>query len=93
MTKGMNKNVGEDLNSETHAPGKRKVEEMVEDEVHQMESREKIAKSGEDVTGKGRGSGQTPVKTTQRKPTKRSASSGKKGVVKKEGNKITNFFK
>ena len=61
--------------------------------MHQMESREKIAKSGEDVTGKGRGNGQTPVKTTQRKPTKRSASSGKKGVVKKEGNKITNFFK
>jgi hypothetical protein len=92
---GIDRNAGEDINSETHAPGKRKVEEMAEQEGHLMASKVKVAKSGENAMGRGAAKGQSPVKTAQRKPTKRGvgSGSGKKGVVKKEGNKITSFFK
>jgi hypothetical protein len=92
---GIDRNAGEDINSETHAPGKRKVEEMAEQEGHLMASTVKVAKSGENAMGRGTAKGQSPVKTAQRKPTKRGvgSGSGKKGVVKKEVNKITSFFK
>ena len=86
--KAEDKNVGEDINSETHAPGKRKAEEMSQEIQMKEDSPSKKVKVVE-VEMKG----QSPVKTAQRKPTKRAPPPTKKSPVKKEGSsKITNFF-
>lgn len=83
----VDKNAGEDINSETHAPGKRKLEEMAEDA--EGSPRIKVKAVANDMM-----KGQSPVKTVQRKPTKGTPQSTKKSPVKKEsgGSKITNFF-
>jgi hypothetical protein len=80
------KNGEEDMNSETHAPGKRKVEEMAAD----MDEELPVAKA---AAIENDGKGQSPVKTLQRKPTKRAPPATKKSPIKKTaGTKITNFF-
>ena len=84
----VDKNVGEGINSETHTPRKRKAEEMTEDiESKEPESPLKVKAVKNEIKG------QSPVKTAQRKPTKRAPPSPKKSPVKKEPTvKITNFF-
>ena len=87
--KAVDKNAGVDINSETHAPGKRKVEEMAQemDQKEEESSPKKVKVIGDEMKG------QSPVKTAQRKPTKRAQPPAKKSPVKKEaGSKITNFF-
>jgi hypothetical protein len=75
-------NAGEDLNSETHAPVKRKFE-GIGDDLSPTAKR----KAGE-IENK-----ESSVKTAQRKPTKRAPPTVKKSLVKKEATtKITNFF-
>jgi hypothetical protein len=81
-------NTGTDINSETHAPGKRKAEEMTQG-LHQKEedSPRKVKVIGDEMKE------QSPVKTAQRKPTKRAQPLVKKSPTKKEsGSKITQFF-
>jgi len=87
--KAEDKHAGEDINSETHAPGKRKVEEMSQNiQMKEEEPPSQKAKVVEDEM-----KGQSPVKTAQRKPTNRAAPPTKKSPVKKDGSsKITNFF-
>jgi hypothetical protein len=81
-------NAGENIKSEIHTPGKRKAEEMTEDiESKELESPIKVTVVKNEIKG------QSPVKTAQRKPTKRAPPSPKKSPVKKEPKvKITNFF-
>lgn len=87
--KAVDENTGTEINSEIHAPGKRKVEEMTQ-ELHQKEeesSRKKVKVFGDEMKE------QSPVKTAQRKPTKRVQPPAKKSPIKKEtGSKITKFF-
>jgi hypothetical protein len=81
----------EDRNSESHAPGKRKVEEMAYDiEIKDEEVTQSKVKIIEDETGKAGSS----VKTPMRKPTKRAPPTPtKKTPAKKEAaSRITNFF-
>lgn len=81
----------EDINTESHALGKRKVEEMAHDiEVRDEEATpSKIKILGEETVKMG-----SPVKTPMRKPTKRAPPTPtKKSPAKKEAaSKITNFF-
>lgn len=88
--KAEDKNAGEDVNSESHAPGKRKVEETSQDiQIKEEASQAEKVKIVEDEMK----AGPSPVKTAQRKPTKRAPPSTKKSPVKKEGtSKITSFF-
>lgn len=94
----LDKNAGDDINSETHAPVKRKLD--VEDDVKVKEEppRAKIKLDNNEIQPPSKAEaggfkGQSPVKTAQRKPTKR-APLVKKSPVKKDvgGAKITNFF-
>jgi SOS response associated peptidase (SRAP) len=81
----------EDINTESHTPGKRKVEEMAHDiEIKDEEATPSKVKILVDETVK-MGS---PVKTPMRKPTKRAPPTPtKKSPAKKEAaSKITNFF-
>jgi hypothetical protein len=86
--KAEDKSVGEDINSETHAPGKRKVEELGQEiQMKEDSPSKKVKVVAVDMKG------QSPVKTALRKPTKRAPPPTKKSPVKKEGSsKITNFF-
>ena len=86
--KADDKNAGEDINLETHAPGKRKVEEMSQEiQMKEEESSQKVKVIEDEMKG------QSPVKTAQRKPTKRAPPPTKKSPVKKErSSKITKFF-
>jgi hypothetical protein len=87
--KAEDKSAGEDVNSETHAPGKRKAEEMSQE--IQMKEEDSPSKKVKVVEVEMKG--QSPVKTAQRKPTKRAPPPTKKSPVKKEGSsKITSFF-
>jgi hypothetical protein len=87
--KAEDKSAGEDINSETHAPGKRKANEMSQE--IQMKDEDSPSKKVKVVEVEMKG--QSPVKTAQRKPTKRAPLPTKKSPVKKEGSsKITNFF-
>jgi hypothetical protein len=82
----VHKNVEGDMNSETHAPGKRKVEEMAGDIEEELPVA-KIAAMEND------GKGLSPVKTLQPNPTKRALPSAKKSPVQKAAaTKITIFF-
>jgi hypothetical protein len=82
----VDRNAEDDINSETHAPGKRKIEEIAADAEEDVPAA-KVA------VVEDRGKGQSPVKTLQRKPTKRVPQSAKKSPMKKDaGTKITNFF-
>jgi hypothetical protein len=81
----MDRDTGEDLNSETHAPVKRKldVDAMLEDQSPTAKRKQ----------GTPEIKGMSPVKTAQRKPTKRAPPPVKKSPVKKETtNRITSFF-
>lgn len=88
--KAEDKNAGEDINSESHAPGKRKVEEMGQNiQIKEEASQAEKVKIVEDEMK----AGPSPVRTAQRKPTKRAPPSKKKSPVKREGtSKITSFF-
>jgi hypothetical protein len=83
------KDVGGDVNVETRVPGKRKIEE-----VEQIEIEEEVGTPPPKVqVVEDKVPGQSPVKTPQRKPTKRTPQSVKKSPVKTEaGPKITKFF-
>ena len=81
----------ENMNMESHAPGKRKVEEMAQDvSIKAEQSTPSKVKIVEDDSVKT----SSPVKTPVRKPTKRGPQTPtKKTPVKKEStSKITNFF-
>ena len=80
------KSTGEDLSPDAHSPGKRKIEEMSPKGREESLVLKKKAVSDEMAV-------QSPVKTAQRKPTKRAPPPTKKSPVKREGaSKITNFF-
>jgi hypothetical protein len=84
--KGVDKKAGKDINSETHAPVKRKLDEVTTEE----EIQEEPATAKQKVEGT---VGQLPVKTAQRKPTKRTPPVVKKTPVRKDSRvKITSFF-
>lgn len=87
--KPVEKNAEADINSETRAPVKRKVEDMAQemDQKEEEPSPKKAKVIGDEMKP------QSPVKTAQQKPTKRAQPLVKKSPVKKEpGSKITNFF-
>ena len=81
--------VAQDINLETNAPVKRKVEEM----NHEIPIKEDLSLPEKVKVVDNEIQGQSPVKTARRKPTKRAPPPTKKSPVKKEGSsKITNFF-
>jgi hypothetical protein len=83
--KAVDKDTGENIDSETHASRKRKLEEMTEE--LELKDQVKVKILEDEIKG------QSPVKTTPRKPTKRAPPSVKKSPVKKGGGtKITHFF-
>jgi len=88
--KAQDKNAGKDINSESHATGKRKVEEM----SHEIQIKDEESSQGDKVKVlEDEMKGPSPVKTAQRKPTKRAPAPTKKSPVKKESaSKITSFF-
>ena len=91
---------GEDLNSESRAPGKRRI--MESDEMQRehdfADERVKVSesqKSDERKEHQEEGKGQQGTKTLQRKPTKRARVTPTKkmrNAGKVSGNKITSFF-
>jgi SOS response associated peptidase (SRAP) len=81
----VDRDAGEDLNSETHAPVKRKLD--VDLTLEDRSPSEKRKQEAPEITG------MLPVKTAQRKPTKRAPPPVKKSPVKKgTTSKITSFF-
>ena len=93
----LDKNAGDDINSETHAPIKRELD--VEDDVKVKEpptTKIKLDDNEIQLPSKAEASGfkgQSPVKTAQRKPTKRAPPVKKSPMKKDVGEaKITNFF-
>src|ERR1700737_3045456 len=82
IIEAVDENAGEDLDSETHVPMKRKLDDST------MEGPPTAKQKLNDTQNKA----QSPVKTAQRKPTKRALPVTKKSPVKKEATKITTFF-
>lgn len=85
----IDEDLGEDISTETRSPGKRKIEDVEHIKLEEKEGTPppKVKIVEDKVIG------QSPIKTPQRKPTKRTPQSVKKSPVKKEaGPKITSFF-
>jgi hypothetical protein len=89
IEEAIDKNASEGISAETRGLGKRKIEEVAE----QIEIKEEGSPPPKVKVVEDKITGQSPVKTPQRKPTKRTPQSAKKSPIKKEaGPKITSFF-